>query len=139
MEKSFQDAHLSKFEENGCYKIIPDKRGNPSGTIGAGQDDLFVINGKDVDRILQKANGDPRVIENELAMPEGYLGDNPYLIRADEVDGLRMANGNETNAWQDEWCPAGVTRGGQDEAIINPLKPGKYSYKNCFKDDVWKK
>lgn len=50
-----------------------------------------------------------------------------------------MANGNETNAWQDEWCPAGTTRGGQDEAIINPLEEGQYSYRHCFEDDVWKK
>jgi hypothetical protein len=138
LDKSYKDAHLSKFEDNGCYKIISDKRGKPTGTIGAGQDDLFVIHGKDVENILQKANGDSSVIEKELAMPDGYLGENPYLIRADEVAGLRMANGNETNAWQDEWCPAGVTRAGKDEAIINPLDPGQYSYRHCFEDYEWK-
>ncbi len=36
-----------------------------------------------------------------------------------------MADGNETNAWQ-------------DEAVINPLKYGEYSYKHCFGDDDWK-
>ena len=66
-------------------------------------------------------------------MPDGYLEDNPYLIRTDEVVGLIMANGNEINAWQDEWCPPGVTRGGQDEVIINPLEQGQYSYRHCLK------
>ena len=139
LEKSYIENHLDKFQENGCYKIIPDKRGEPSGTIGLGQDDLYVINGNDVNLILSKANGDPRVIEKELAMPNGYLGDNPYLIRADEVTDLRMSTGNEVNAWQDEWCPAGVTRAGIDEAVINPLEKGEYSYRNCFGDNEWKK
>ena len=137
LDSSYIVNHLEKFEDNGCYKIISDKRGEPIGTIGEG--DLFVINGSDLDEILQKANGNPRIIEKELSMPDGYLGDNPYIIRADNPQNLRMATGNEINAWQDEWCPAGVTRAGVDEAVIDSLEKGEYSYKHCFDDFEWKK
>lgn len=137
LDSSYIDMHIEQFEDKGCYKIISDKRGEPTGTIG--DEDLFVINGADLEDILQKANGNPRIIEDELAMPRGYLGDNPYIIRADNPGNLRMATGNEANAWQDEWCPAGVTRAGVDEAIIDPLNKGDYSYKHCFGESEWKK
>ena len=48
---------------------------------------------------------------------------------------MRMADGNEPNAWQDEWCPCGTTRGGIDEAVIDPMEEGEYSYKHVFGDD----
>ncbi len=138
LQEEFIVNHQQKFERSGCYKIISDKHGAPNGTIGVGQNDLFVLNGEDLDNLLKNSNGDPRLLEEQLAMPSGYLGDNPYIIRADNPNNLRMATGNEMNAWQDEWCPAGVTRGGVDEAIIDPLSVGDYSYKHCFDDDVWK-
>nr|WP_297768444.1 hypothetical protein [uncultured Butyrivibrio sp.] len=131
--------HLRQFEETGCYKIISDKRGVPSGTIGAGQDDLYVLNGKDVAKIIEKANGNPRILEKELAMPNGYLGDQPYIIRADRYNNLRMSTGNEANGWQDEWCPGGTTRNGCDEAVIDPLPVDDYSYKKCFGESEWTK
>ena len=101
--------------------------------------DFFVLNGEDVDKMIDEANGDPRKLEEALAMKTGYLGDNPYIIRCDEPHNLRMATGNEPNAWQDEWCPCGVTRDGTNEAVIDPMEKGDYSFKHVFGDDEWRK
>lgn len=137
LSNDYIDNHLSKFDETGCYKIISDKRGEPSGTIG--EEGVFVLNGEDVDKMIDEANGDPRKLEEALAMKTGYLGDNPYIIRCDEPHNLRMATGNEPNAWQDEWCPCGVTRDGTNEAVIDPMEKGDYSFKHVFGDDEWRK
>lgn len=137
LSKDYIDNHLSKFEESGCYKIISDKRGEPTGTIGA--EGVFVLNGSDIEKMIQDADGDPRKLEQALAMKPGYLGNNPYIIRCDEPHNLRMATGNEPNAWQDEWCPCGVTRDGTDEAVIDPMEKGEYSYKHVFGGDEWRK
>lgn len=137
LSKDYIDNHLSKFEESGCYKIISDKRGEPTGTIGA--EGVFVLNGSDIEKMIQDADGDPRKLEQALAMKPGYLGNNPYIIRCDEPHNLRMATGNEPNAWQDEWCPCGVTRDGTDEAVIDPMEKDEYSYKHVFGGDEWRK
>lgn len=50
-----------------------------------------------------------------------------------------MATGNEYNAWQNEWVPAGTTRGGIDEAVIDSMKKGDYSFKHVFSDEEWRK
>lgn len=137
LSNDYIDNHLSKFDETGCYKIISDKRGEPSGTIG--EEGVFVLNGEDVNKMIDEANGNPRKLEEALAMKTGYLGDNPYIIRCDEPHNLRMATGNEPNAWQDEWCPCGVTRDGTNEAVIDPMEKGDYSFKHVFGDDEWRK
>ena len=137
LSNDYIDNHLSKFDETGCYKIISDKRGEPSGTIG--EESVFVLNGEDVDKMIDEANGDPRKLEEALAMKTGYLGDNPYIIRCDKPHNLRMATGNEPNAWQDEWCPCGVTRDGTNEAVIDQMEKGDYSFKHVFGDDEWRK
>jgi len=138
LDKQYIDDHLDKFREYGCYKIISDKRGDPSGTIGEEQG-IFVINGQELKNILKYANEDPRKIEEALGIPCNQLGNNPYIIRANNPRNLRMATGNEVNAFQNEWCPCGTTRGGMDEAVIDQLRKGEYSYKHCFDDDEeWK-
>lgn len=137
LSNDYIDNHLSKFDETGCYKIISDKRGEPSGTIG--EESVFVLNGEDVDKMIDEANGDPRKLEEALAMKTGYLGVNPYIIRCDKPHNLRMATGNEPNAWQDEWCPCGVTRDGTNEAVIDQMEKGDYSFKHVFGDDEWRK
>lgn len=137
LSNDYIDNHLSKFDETGCYKIISDKRGEPSGTIG--EESVFVLNGEDVDKMIDEANGDPRKLEEALAMKTGYLGDNPYIIRCDKPHNLRMATGNEPNAWQDEWCLCGVTRDGTNEAVIDQMEKGDYSFKHVFGDDEWRK
>lgn len=137
LSNDYIDNHLSKFDETGCYKIISDKRGEPSGTIG--EEGVFVLNGEDVNKMIDEANGDPRKLEEALAMKTGYLGDNPYIIRCDKPHNLRMATGNEPNAWQDEWCPCGVTRDGTNEAVIDQMEKGDYSFKHVFGDDEWRK
>ena len=139
LSKDYIDNHLSNFEESGCYKIISNRNGEPSGDIANSSNSIFVINGKDADRLISEAGGDPRKLEKSLAMEKGYLGDNPYIIRCDNPQNLRMSTGNETNAWQNEWCPGGTTRGGVDEAIVDNIKKGDYSYRRVFSDEDWKK
>lgn len=137
------ESHLKKFEDEGCYKVIP---GEPVGTVGKG-DSLFVCRGSELEQALVEADGDPRKLEKALGMYEGYLGDNPYVVRVDNPKDLRMATGNETNVWQDYWCPGGTTIGGMDEAVVTPPSSDDYSFKPCFEngnstsiyDENWKK
>lgn len=130
LSKDTIDSHLKKFEDEGCYKVIP---GEPIGTVGKG-DSLFVCRGSELEQALVEADGDPRKLEAALGMDEGYLGDNPYIVRVDNPKDLRMATGNETNAWQDYWCPGGTTIGGMDEAVVTPPSTDDYSFKPCFED-----
>ncbi|MDU1879301.1 MAG: hypothetical protein E6779_06965, partial [Finegoldia magna] len=69
LNREYIDDHLAKFEESGCYKIVSNRRGEPSGTIG--DESVFVINGEEVNQMIDKANGDPKKIEEALGMPEG--------------------------------------------------------------------
>ena len=143
LSKDTIESHLKKFEDEGCYKVIP---GEPVGTVGKG-DSLFVCRGSELEQALVEADGDPRKLEKALGMDEGYLEDNPYIVRVDSPKDLRMATGNETNAWQDYWCPGGTTIGGMDEAVVTPPSSDDYSFKPCFEngnstsiyDDNWKK
>lgn len=130
LSKDTIESHLKKFEDEGCYKVIPSE---PVGTVGKG-DSLFVCRGSELEQALAKADGDPKKLEAALGMDEGYLGDNPYIVRVDNPNGLRMPTGNETNAWQDYWCPGGTTIGGMDEAVVTPPSPNDYSFKPCFVD-----
>lgn len=131
LSKDYIDNHLQKFEDNGCYKFIG---GEPNGTLGKG-DSIFVIDGKEAEAALADANGDPRKLEEILGMPKGYLGDNPYIVKVENAQGLRMPTGNEENAWQTEWCPGGMTVGGANEAVISPVSPENYSFKPCFENN----
>ena len=143
LSKDTIESHLKEFEDEGCYKVIP---GEPVGTVGKG-DSLFVCRGSELEQALVEADGDPRKLEKALGMDEGYLGDNPYIVRVDNPKDLRMATGNETNAWQDYWCPGGTTIGGMDEAVVTPPNSDDYSFKPCFEngistsiyDENWKK
>ena len=143
LSKDTIESHLKKFEDEGCYKVIP---GEPISTVGKG-DSLFVCRGSELEQALVEADGDPRKLEKALGMDEGYLGDNPYIVRVDNPTDLRMATGNETNAWQDYWCPGGTTIGGMDEAVVTPPSSDDYSFKPCFEngnstsiyDENWEK
>lgn len=123
------DFHLQKFEANGCYKFVSSE---PKGILGE-NDGVFVTTGTSAKKALAEANGDPRKLEEFLGMPKGYLGDDPYIVRVDNPQNLRMPTGNETNAWQDRWCPGGTTVGGVDEALVDPVNADDYSYKPCFR------
>lgn len=50
-----------------------------------------------------------------------------------------MVSGNEPNAWQDEWCPCGTTRGGCNETVIDPMESDDDSFKQCFITEGWRK
>ena len=41
---------------------------------------------------------------------------------------LYMSTGNEMNAWEDEWCSGGTTRGGIDEAVIDAPERTDYTF-----------
>ena len=136
LSEDFMREKLGKFEKDGCYKIISDAWGEPSDTIG--RDGLYVINGEDFETLMLKADGNPRIIEQELAMDSGYLGDNPYIIKIEEPQNLRIPTGNEPNAWQDEWCPAATTRNGVCEAVIDPPTREQYQFRQLIGDMTWK-
>ena len=131
LSKDKIESHLKKFEDEGCYKVIP---GKPVGTVGRG-DSLFVCRGSELEQALIKADGDPRKLEEALGLKKNDLKNNPYIVRIDNPKELRMATGNESNAWQTFWCPGGTTCGGMDEAIVTPPSQDDYSFKPCFENN----
>lgn len=132
LDQDYIDDHLNKFSEDGCYKFIA---GEPNGTIGS--ENVFVTTKEEAEQALAKADGDPRKLEEALGLEEGDLGDDPYIVKIDEPENLRMATGNEQNAYQSKWCPGGTTLGGMDEAVIDPVDEENYSFKHCFGDEDW--
>ncbi|USQ93967.1 RHS repeat-associated core domain-containing protein [Caulobacter sp. RL271] len=107
------DAHLAPFR-NGAAKIVPSA---PTRPVGPPQGH-YVMSRSDADAVIKRTGGDPRKLEQELGLDNGYLGDKPQLIAIDNPQGLRMPTGNEPGA-NEHWIPGGVTSGGVREAVIN--------------------
>ncbi|MBQ2726863.1 MAG: hypothetical protein IJF78_14255, partial [Clostridia bacterium] len=139
LSKEYIDQHLKKFEDSGCCKFIP---GKPVGTVGEGKEGVFVLDNNDKNRILQEAVDpetgkiDIKKLEESLGCDPGYLGSDPYIVQVDKPENLRMSTGNEENAWQDKWVPGGVTSGGTNEAVIDPIEKGNYSYQKVSDIDI---
>lgn len=115
LSQEYIEAHLAEFKEGSVYKVI---KGPPrAGTFG--DDSVFVLPKSEVEAALTKSGGDPRQLEVLLGMDKGYLGDSPYLLEFKQPANLRMATGNEANAWEGLWEPGGYTKGGIKEAVID--------------------
>src|SRR5699024_12321504 len=73
--RQFEDG-VSRFQGADGYNRYGPYRNDPNGGDGKG----FVLPSSEVDRILARANGDLRVVERELGLPEGQFGDGPISV-----------------------------------------------------------
>ena len=82
----------------------------------------------ELNKIIQESDGDVSQIEIALGFDSGYLGENPVIVKFNNVSGLRMPQGNELGADPKYWIPGGYTSGGIKEAVIDPAPEGSYTY-----------
>lgn len=125
----YRQRHQRNFRRGASFltqKNILDKYGR---TILGRQDGLFVMCKKEMDDLLQKANGQLNYVETELGIPDG-MWKNTEIIRIDirrpKKLKLRLPSGNETGA-NDLWIPGGKLPNGYLESVINPVPEGKYT------------
>ncbi len=120
------DAHLAPFR-GGAAKIV---KFNPTETIGPNTSHfdkgVYVMTRGDAEGIIKRTGGDPRLMEKELGLNAGDLGDKPNLITIDNPGGLRVPSGNETGA-NEHWVRGGYTSGGIREAVVDPIPPSDYN------------
>lgn len=125
----YRHRHQRNFRRGASFltqKNILDKYGR---TILGRQDGLFVMCKKEMDDLLQKANGQLSYVETELGIPAG-MWRNAEIIRIDirrpKKLKLRLPSGNETGA-NELWIPGGKLPKGYLESVINPVPEGKYT------------
>jgi hypothetical protein len=85
---------------------------------------LYVSSAAEIDKVLEKAQGDIAVVERMLGITPGNWQDRAGLWRVDilnpEAKGLRIPNGNEASA-NEFWTPGALTSGGTMEAVLNEV------------------
>lgn len=125
----YRHRHQRNFRRGASFltqKNILDKYGR---AIVGRQDGLFVMCKKEMDDLLQKANGRLSYVETELGIPAG-MWQNSEIIRIDirrpKKLQLRLPSGNETGA-NELWIPGGKLPNGYLESVINPVPEGKYT------------
>ena len=133
--KSDIETHLSLFD-GGVVKVMSRESFNDAnkrfgGSIGH-PNGQYVLPKSVYEQALKASNGDPRVLEELLALESGYLGDSPVLIDIKNYQNIRMPSGNEPGAWDGLWVPGGYTKGGIPEAVIDQIQKGDYLISNIF-------
>lgn len=130
----YRHRHQRNFRRGASFltqKYILDKYGRKM--LGR-QDGLFVMCKKEMDDLLQKANGRLSYVETELGIPDG-MWKNTEIIRIDirrpRRLKLRLPSGNEAGA-NDLWIPGGKLPNGYMESVINPVPEGKYTETSIF-------
>lgn len=127
LSKGYMDNHKEMFK-NGAARIQPSA---PTGKIG--RTETWVMPSDVAQDAIKKSNGNPRELENLLGLDDGYLGDNPVLVKIPETTGYKIPSGNEFAAYDDFWRPGGLTHpGGLPEATIDPVQPGSYTVETIF-------
>ncbi len=82
-----------------------------------------------MDQLLEQANGNIEIIENALGIEHdvwrNQIKSGDRILRIDftptESSGLRIPDGNEIGSNQ-HWIPGGWTKGGYEEAVVDPIK-----------------
>lgn len=129
------ETHLSLFDD-GVVKVMSkesfdDANKRFGGSIGH-PNGQYVLPKSVYEQALKVSNGDPRMLEELLALDPGYLGDSPVLIDIKNYQNIRMPSGNEPGAWDGLWVPGGYTKGGIPEAVIDQIQKGDYLISNIF-------
>jgi len=119
LSPEYIQEHLDKFSD-GASRFMPETNLERFG-IAQIDGTSFMMTAHDADELLRIANGDPRVMERSLGLPEGFLEDNK-IVRIDVADpeqyNLRIPSGNEAGA-NSEWIPGGYLPDGLPEAVID--------------------
>ncbi|KRQ27775.1 hypothetical protein BKG80_14520 [Mycobacteroides chelonae] len=120
--------HLERFSE-GATRFMPESNLNKYG-IAQRDGTSFVMPKVEADAMLARTQGDPRAMERELGLTEGFLDSNK-LVRIDipEPHGAnaRIPSGNEAGA-NEKWLPGGKLPDGASEAVIDGGKLGPDRY-----------
>ncbi|MCF8058650.1 MAG: hypothetical protein K9K67_05095 [Bacteriovoracaceae bacterium] len=119
LKESYITEHLSKFNEGASRfmrKSIFDRYG-PAQIDGT----AFMVTKSEAESILAKTGGDPRALEEILALKPGAL-ENDRLIRIDVKNprdfNVRIPSGREAGA-NPLWIPGGKLPDGSLEAVID--------------------
>jgi len=111
--------HLDEFR-HGASRFMPESNLNKYG-IAQRDGTAFVVPKAQADALLARTQGEPRALERELGLPEGFL-DSHKLVRIDiphpDEANVRMPSGNEAGA-NDQWIPGGKLPDGTTEAVLD--------------------
>ncbi|UCZ58992.1 putative adhesin [Mycolicibacterium phocaicum] len=128
--------HLDQFKD-GATRFMPHSNLEKYG-IAQRDGTSFVMPKSEADAMLARTGGDPRAMERELGLPEGFL-DSHKLARIDIPQpgdaNLRVPSGNEAGA-NDQWIPGGKLPDGASEAVIDggKLGPDRYNVSDVNAD-----
>lgn len=128
--------HLDQFKD-GATRFMPQSNLEKYG-IAQRDGTSFVMPKSEADAMLARTGGDPRAMERELGLPEGFL-DSHKLARIDIPQpgdaNLRVPSGNEAGA-NDQWIPGGKLPDGASEAVIDggKLGPDRYNVSDVNAD-----
>lgn len=125
----YRHRHQRNFRRGASFltpKYILEKYGR---AVLGREDGLFVMCTKEMNILLQKANGKLSYVETELGIPSGSW-QNTEIIRIDirrpRKLNLRLPFGNESGA-NDFWIPGGKLPNCYLESVINPAHEGQYT------------
>ena len=119
---------LAKFDNGGSYLVPVDILDKYGRNLLGRSDGQFIMTTKQMDKLLEQANGNNAFIEHELGIPAGAWA-NKKLARIDipqpQKLNLRLPSGNEAGA-DSLWLPGGKLPTGYNEAVIDPIPKGSY-------------
>ncbi|MET7030095.1 fibronectin type III domain-containing protein [Sediminicola luteus] len=128
LEANYITTHLAKFNDGASY-LVPKRSLDLYGRNPVGRHDgQFVMSNKEMDNLLNEADGDLSVVENELGIPSGsWTGEE--LVRIDIPNTVsqnrRIPQGTEKGA-NDLWIPGGILPNGYSEIVIDAVPAGSY-------------
>ena len=118
LSDAYYQQQMQEFE-GGASKFMLEKsheRYGPAQVDGTS----FVMPSSQVDEIMRTTGGDPRLMEQALGLPDGYLNDKVVRLDIPKTDGLdlRIPSGNEAGA-NEQWIPGGHLPTGVSEAVLD--------------------
>ncbi|KAI1709785.1 hypothetical protein DdX_11178 [Ditylenchus destructor] len=130
LHKNYIRAHIRLFAKGASFLIgaqVLDKYGRD--LIGRPDNTQFVTTARDMDDILDKANGNITVIEEELGIPAGGWSGKDMRridILKPRLLHVRVPTGNEAGT-NHLWIPGGYMPTGLPEAVIDRVPKGMYT------------
>ncbi|MEE6139124.1 hypothetical protein SKC41_22685 [Mycobacterium sp. 050128] len=134
LSPEYIQRHLDKFAD-GATRFMPESNLEKYG-IAQRDGTSFVMPRSEADAMINGSKGDPRAMEAELGLPEGFLDSNS-IVRIDISDpsgfALRIPSGNEAGA-NEQWIPGGRLPNGASEAVVDgrDIPPSDYTVTDIF-------
>jgi hypothetical protein len=128
LKRKYIRRHIRTFKR-GASLLIPEDILEKFGREFIGRTDgQFVMNKKEMNELIIKANGNLSYLETELGIPSG-LWKNSRIIRIDIPSPrrlhIRLPSGNEAGT-NELWIPGGKLPNGYSESVIDRIPKGKY-------------